>query len=311
MTTTPHGALRAALALLVGTAAVAGAPRAARADDAALTACIAANEGSIQKRSAHDLLAARAQALTCAIDACPALLRDACKHRVEQVNQALPSIVFDVKDAAGADVAVKVSMDGRPLDVPPGAAVDANPGEHVFVFEAAGQPPLEKRLILREGEKDRREPIVVGGAAAPGATQSSGGVSPAGVASPGSSEGVATASRWSTQKTLALVAGGVGVAGIAVGSVFGWMAHTSWQTAQSECPSAASCPQHAQALSDRDSATTSATVSTIAFVTAAAAIGGGVVLWLTAPRAEPAGTTTAARIGVAPGVGGLQLTGAF
>jgi hypothetical protein len=315
MKSTSRASIHAPLAVLVGAAmALVGAPRSAYAEDATLTACIAANEGSIQRRAAHDLLEARAQALQCAVDACPALLRDACKKRVDQVNAALPTVVFDVKDASGADVAVKVSMDGKPLDTPQGAAVVANPGEHRFAFEVAGQPPLEKQLILREGEKDRREAVVVGSATSPTATATGGGASPAGGA-PASLDTATRASGWSTQKTLAVVAGGVGVAGIALGSVFGWMAHTSWEAAHGECPSATSCAQHAQAVSDHDSASSSATISTVAFVAAAAAVTGGAVLWLTAPRvtarAESARVAKSPRLGVAPAGAGLLLTGEF
>jgi hypothetical protein len=307
--------IRGPLAVFFGAAiALVGTPRRAHADDAALSACIAANEGSIQRRNEHKLLDARAQALQCAADTCPAVMRDACKRRVEQVNAALPTIVFDVKDATGADVAAKVSMDGHPLDTALGAAIVADPGEHKFVFEAAGQPPVEKSFILREGEKDRHEPIVVGSASTPsGATPASTGAPPEGSPLPRPPD--AGAGSWSTQKTLALVAGGVGVAGIAVGSVFGLMAHSSWNSAQTECPSASNCPQHKQALSDRDSASTSATISTIAFIAGAAAVTGGAVLWFTAPRTESPPAAASGRLRVVPGVGpgsaGVLVLGVF
>jgi len=295
-------------ALIVFTAA----PRSAHADDAALSACIAENESSIQRRSEHKLLDARAQALMCATDAsCPALLRDACNHRVEQVDAALPSIAFDVKDTTGADVAARVSIDGHPVTDTQGKAIPVDPGEHKFVFEVSGLPPIEKSFTLREGEKDRREPIVVGKAPAPGsATPTPNPTLPA--APPDADAG---ASGWSTQKTLALVAGGVGVAGIAVGSVFGWMAHSSWSSSQSECPSAANCPQHTQAVSDHDSATTSATLATIAFAAGGAALAAGGVLWFTAPRSESGRSATTSSVRLAPGVGpgsaSLVVTGVF
>jgi hypothetical protein len=119
---------------------------------------------------------------------------------------------------------------------------------------------------------------------------------------------------WSTQKTLALVAGGVGVAGIAVGSVFGLMAHSSWSSSQSEC-STSNCPNRPQAVTDHDSATTSATISTVAFIAGAAALAGGAVLWFTAPRTESPPAATTGRVRVAPGVGpssaGVLVMGVF
>jgi hypothetical protein len=273
----------------------------ARADDAALSACISANETSIQRRSEHRLLDARTQALKCATDACPALLRDACKHRVEQVNAVLPSIVFAVKDPSGSDVAVKVTMDGRPVEGQQGTAIAADPGEHTFVFAAAGQPPIEKNFILREGDKDRREPIVIGAVPAQGPTTevtAPAVTTPLVPSTPGADAGT---SRWSSQKTYALVAAGIGVAGVGVGAVFGLMAQSSWNHSKTECSSPADCPQRAQAVSDHDSASSSATAATIALIAGGAAIVAGAVLWLTAPRVDAAGVTTSTgSLGVAP-----------
>ena len=303
-------------AALTALAAVAWSPG-ARADDAALSACISANETSIQRRTEHRLLDARTQALKCATDACPALLRDACKHRVEQVNAVLPSIVFAVKDPSGVDVAVKVTMDGRPVEGQQGTAIAADPGEHTFVFAVTGQPPIEKKLILREGDKDRREPIVIGALPGPGPTTDVPAravtTTPLAGSRPGADTGT---SRWSSQKTYALVASGIGVAGVGMGALFGFMAQSSWSHSKTECSSPGDCPQHAQAVSDHDSASSSATVATIALIAGGAAVAAGAVLWLTAPRVDvTGGTTSTGSLGVGPSAGpgnaGLLLRGTF
>ena len=123
-------------------------------------------------------------------------------------------------------------------------------------------------------------------------------------------------SHWSSQKTYALVATGIGVAAMGVGAVFGLMAQSSWSHSKTECSSPADCPQHAQAVSDHDSASSSATAATIALIAGGAAIVAGAVLWLTAPRVDAAGVTTSTgSLGVAPCAGpsnaGLPLRGAF
>jgi hypothetical protein len=288
-------------------------PRRAHAADSALSACIAANESSIQLRSSHKLVQARDQSLACAADTCPTMLRDACKKRLEQINASMPSIVFDARDPAGTDVAVTMTVDGRPTEGLQGAAIALDPGEHTFVFTAAGQPPVEKSFILREGEKDRRESIVIGTAPAVpvGAAPPPG----AGSGTPGPAPPPATAgTSWSGQRTIALVAGGVGLAGIGVGSVFGLMSRSSWSSSQSECPSSSNCPQHAQAVSDHDAASTRAVISTIAFAAGGVALAAGAVLWFTAPRTT---SETGPRVsfGLTPSVGttsgGLLLGGAF
>ena len=121
-------------------------------------------------------------------------------------------------------------------------------------------------------------------------------------------------SSWSGQRTIALVAGGVGLAGIVVGSVFGLMSRSSWSSSQSECPSSANCPQHAQAVTDHDTASTQATISTIAFAAGGVALAAGAVLWFTAPHAATETTPRASlRLtpSVGPGSGGLLLGGVF
>jgi hypothetical protein len=303
---------RATRALLVGGAGIVlgsvVTTSTARADDPQLTACISANESSIQRLDAHKLFEARDLSQKCTTAPCPALLRDACKKRIERIDAAIPAIAFDTKDSSGVAVVVtRVSMDGQPLAQSPRDAVRADPGEHKFVFESEGRPPVEKLFTLREGEKDRREPIVF--APIPPLA------APAPLMPPAPPPVTASPSTWSTSKSLALVAGGAGLAGIAVGSVFGLMARSSWSSSQSDCPSATSCAQHAQAVTDHDSATSSATVSTIAFAAGGAALAAGAILWLTAPHAEAARTSTTSSLRVVPvaGPGGtaMLVTGSF
>jgi hypothetical protein len=292
----------------------------ARAADSALSACIAANEASIQLRSDHKLLQARAQALKCAGDACPAVMRDVCKKRVDQVNAAIPKIVFDVKDAAGSDVAAKVTVDGQPAVSLQGAAIALDPGEHTFSFQAPGQPPVERSFILREGEQDRHERIVVGVPGPQSSARAAAGPSSSGSAHDSSPEPPPPtvdqgAHGWSGQRTAALVVGGLGVAGIVAGSVFGLMSRSAWSSSQSECPSPANCPQYGQAVRDHDSATSSAMISTIAFAAGAVGIAAGAVLWVTSPSAEAAGSAPRVSVRVAPAAGpksaGVVVGGAF
>jgi hypothetical protein len=149
----------------------------AHADDPTTADCLSANEHSIQLRADHKLRDARAQLLICAAASCPADIRNACMQRVAKVNDAIPTVVFEVKDANDNELtAVTVTMDGQPLVARlEGTAISLDPGEHVFGFEAAEQPRVEKRLVIHEGEKDRRERVIVGAAAAPPAS----GVAPA------------------------------------------------------------------------------------------------------------------------------------
>jgi serine/threonine-protein kinase len=88
-----------------------------------------------------------------------------------------------------------------------------------------------------------------------------------------------------TRRILALVAGGVGVAGLGVGTYFGLRAGSSLgdSNAGGNCVGDHCNGTGAAARND---ALHAATASTIAFIAGSAAIAAGVVLWLTAPRAR-------------------------
>jgi hypothetical protein len=249
-------------------------------------------------------------------------VRDACARQVMQVNQAMPTVVFEVKTTTGQELTdVKVSMDGEPIATRlEGTAISLDPGEHQFTFEAAGQPPLTKTLVIHEGEKDRHESVVLGGApqtvpaptppSAPAPSPSPASPAPTAVApSPPPPTDAAPQDGGNSQRTWGLVVGGVSVAGLAVGSIFGLMATSSWSSATSGptgCPSKQGCSQ--QAINDRSSALTSATISTISFVAGGVLLAGGAVLYFTAPKhgAEPGPT-----VGLTLGPGAVGATGTF
>ena len=73
-----------------------------------------------------------------------------------------------VEDGGGAGVeAVSVAVDGQPrAEKLAGRALRVDPGQHEFRFTAAGRPTVTRRFVLEDGDKDRRERIVLEGAAA-------------------------------------------------------------------------------------------------------------------------------------------------
>ena len=138
-----------------------------------------------------------------------------------------PTLILAARDGAGNDlVTVTVTMDGQPFaDRLPGTPLPVDPGEHVFLFQAPGRPPLEKRLVIRENEQGRREGVTLGGARAPRDTAAGAGEGPK-----DSPHG------HGTEKVLALIAGGLGVVEVGVGSAFGLIALSDGNAAQSVCP---------------------------------------------------------------------------
>jgi hypothetical protein len=95
----------------------------------------------------------------------------------------------------------------------------------------------------------------------------------------------------SSRRMLGLTIGGVGVAGIATGAVFGVIALNKRNEIQSACGgNMGSCAAPAGSLDlDRQSEKTTATVSTVAFIGGAVALVGGGLLYFTAPSATKTG----------------------
>ncbi len=164
-----------ALALTVAMGAIA---RPALAEGPTMAECLAANESAIKLRSDHKLKQAREQTIVCAAPTCPVEVRDACQARFKILDAAVASLVFEVKDPAGNNLtAVAVTMDGQPFaDHLDGTAVLVDPGDHVFAFTAPGQPTVEQHLVVREGDRNRRELVDL---RAKGAASPSAGASPA------------------------------------------------------------------------------------------------------------------------------------
>lgn len=87
----------------------------------------------------------------------------------------------------------------------------------------------------------------------------------------------------STQRTVGIVLGGVGLAGVAVGTIFGVIAITKKSEADKECqpPDRDVCTQ--KGIDASESSTSAGNVSTVGFIAGAALLAGGAVLYFTAP----------------------------
>jgi hypothetical protein len=270
--------------------------------------CIDANGRAQHLRAEGKLRESREQLRTCSDPRCPAMVRSDCTKRLDDLETAQPTIAFEAKNGAGADVVtVKVTVDGNPLaDRLDGTPLPVDPGLRVFTFEAAGQPAVTRTLVLTEGVKGRREQVVLGPVGAPipaPAPPVPGPMEPA-LASTGGGMGA--------QKILGLTAGGVAVAGIAVGSVFGLLALSEKNQQASACSVPCSAARHAQALSDHSSGMTDGTISTVGFIAGGALLVGGAFLFFTArSSSRQSGTGILFTSSVGPGGGWALLTGAF
>lgn len=310
--------LRTGLLVAIATALLAP-PASAASQTGGITKeqCIDANLKAQDLRREGRFSAARDDLQACSVRACPAVLRDNCVQRLAELDRAQPTIVFDAKDGDGHDlVDVHVTMDGLPFaDKLDGKALPVDPGAHTFQFTVAGNPVVMENLVIKEGEKDRVEHVVIG-------------PPPKSSASGPTTTGAATASRpgggpedweeprgpgWTTEQKIGVGLAGAGVVGLGVGAVFGLMTTSAWSHAKDACGGdTTNCINVPGATSYKDTATSDATVSTIGFAAGGALLVGGAVLFLLGRHHEG---TAAASISVTPTLGpgqsGVAVHGSF
>ncbi len=131
----------------------AGAPSAADTKQA----CVASSEKAQRFRLDGKLGDAQRELLVCSREICPSVVRTDCNVWLNEVTALMPSIVVGAKDESGADIVdVRVFLDGQKvvarLD---GKSMPVPTGEHTVRLERDGAPPLEQKVLIREGEKAR------------------------------------------------------------------------------------------------------------------------------------------------------------
>jgi hypothetical protein len=194
-----------------------------------------------------------------------------------------------------------------------GTPIPVDPGDHTVEASAPAKQSLSTHVVVaaKQAEATLKISLLDAPPVAPPTPAPEVAPSPQQApapAPPGPAEAT-TASSWNTNKTLAVVAGGVGVAGVVVGSVFGLMAKSKNDEAlqPKNCSTSTLCTQ--AGLNLTSDAKNAADVSTVAFVVGGAGLAAGIVLWITAPSP----TTTGIRVvpTFARSFGGVQLDTAF
>lgn len=258
-------------------------------DARAEPSCESASQLGQVLRNQHRLMEARATLLACAAATCPKDVRQDCTQWLGELEQRIPSVVFEVTDAAGhALTAVRITMDGAPwVNLLDGTATSVDPGRHTFVVHAEGMVDRTVSRLVTEGTKAQRVQVTMDRAAPPPKVSR---VEPTSAPAPRTDararESTATPPERrsaTAQKTGALVfGGGLGLTSLVVGGVFGVLAFSAWDDADRACPTHKGCST--QATSDRDRAEMFGTISTAAVIGGSALVAGGLVLYFTAPK---------------------------
>ncbi|WP_437961244.1 hypothetical protein WME76_17480 [Sorangium sp. So ce119] len=303
------GRARTALALSLGAAlALVGASVHAAPSK---RACAAAYERAQGLRRDGKLLEAREALITCSQPTCPAAAVADCGPWLAEVEQSLPSVVIAAKDADGRErLDVRVLVDGRLLAAAlDGKALPVDPGPRTFRFEPATGPAVEERLLIREGEKNRAITVTLGAPAASAPAAPRPPASPAApppatpaapppaspaaspLASPAAPPLVASPAAPPAEPSippLAWVAGGVGVAGLAVFAVAGAL------SLDAEADLRATCAPRC-AADDVRAVRVQHAVADIGLGVGVVALGAAAWLYLTRPTAAHPPRPTAAR----------------
>jgi hypothetical protein len=188
---------------------------------------------------------------------------------------------------------LEVSRDGERVGAPQwDLALPVDEGEHKIVANAPGRLPW-RGVILVTGEGSTAEVSVP--------TLS---VDPAIAEAAKAREAMhERESRFRARRTMALVAGGVGIVGLSVGTLFAIKSKSDHDEADQFCTGTLCTDQ--RGVDAGNAAYTAGTVSTVAMVVGVVGLGGATVLWLTAPR--PGGSS--AKVGLGPG--GLRIAGVW
>jgi hypothetical protein len=270
--------------------------------------CIAFNEDAQDLEREGKLRDARTKLAVCVAATCPGAVREDCAERLSRMEVRIPSLVFDVKDAAGNDVTgVRVRVDGELLpNELNGTPIEFDPGRHQLAFEAQGLAPVQRTLIVTEGEQGRRVHVemVAPSAAAPAASPSAPAVPTGPPAGPLGSDPLGSGPSGFGLRTASLVLLGAGAAGIGVGAVFGLMTKWTYQNAlENECHNDPTmCTP--KGATEGQTAQTQAVISTVAFIAGGALAAAGAILYVAAPK-----KAVAVGGNIGPGVARLELVG--
>lgn len=233
--------------------------------------------------------------------------REAASAEADALAARIPSLVIAVTGPSDT-TQLTATVDGAPIaaeTVRLPRKVD--PGRHVIVVGAPGFREARAEVNAVEGQEQRAaiylEPAPNDDGSAPSAT------SPGVPTIPTEAADHEATDAGRGRRLIGLVIGGVGVAGLGVGSVFGLIASSKWSSAKTAC--GGGCGPSAPAQNEKSDAQSAATISTIGFVAGGVLVAGGLALFLTAPS----GSTSSAGLRVVPtvgaGGGGLLLRGAF
>ncbi len=205
--------------------------------------------------------------------------KQAASKRREALRASLGWIALSVRE----DITLlELSIDDEPLDprVALGKPLAADPGTHRIAMRTARQATSSNTLTVMAGETITLAPTFAVSEPPPRAAEPPAAAATTSLASRPPLE--PAAKRGGPQRSVAVVVGAVGVAGLALGGASGIFSLASHGTAVDRCPDPTACSTD-EGVDSWRRATTAGTISTIGLAAGGALVVAAVVLWVTAP----------------------------
>jgi len=126
------------------------------------TECVASYQHAQVSRQDGDLLKAQQALVSCAGAGCPDVMQADCSRWLEEVQAALPSVVFRVLTSSGADIAdARIELDGQPERALDGRSITLNPGKHQVTVRAPHFAPVTLQVQIVEGQKLHQQALTL------------------------------------------------------------------------------------------------------------------------------------------------------
>ncbi|MEJ7732109.1 MAG: hypothetical protein WKG00_23220 [Polyangiaceae bacterium] len=161
-----HRSLGIPLLLAIGVLGLAGGPSQAQsrrpADQAEAKAvkqaCIDAHGAGQSLQREGKLAAARERFVGCGREECPSPIRRDCAQWLATATESQPSVVVEARDEMGQPTTdVRVFVDGVQMAAAlDGRALEVDPGSRAFRYVSGRGTVLEERLVVLEGQKNRK-----------------------------------------------------------------------------------------------------------------------------------------------------------
>ncbi|MBI4704935.1 MAG: hypothetical protein HY744_27840 [Deltaproteobacteria bacterium] len=274
-------------------------------------ACTESFAATQRLRREGKLVAAQREAIACAQAGCPTAIEAQCARWLGELRPLVPSVVIVAKDADGNDTAdVRVLVDGeKAADRLDGRPMLLDPGPRSLRFEHGEAPPVERRIVVVEGQTGRLVEITFGRPAVAAPPARAPGPAPVALPAPGPgpAPGPDRASSGGVSP-LAYVGFGVAAVGLVAGTVTGAITLSNASVLHDECTGGICQPEWHE---DLDTSYALAHVSTASFAVAGAGAVLGLVGLLAGGSRTAAAETRPAAIRPAVGWGAGGVAGQF